>query len=228
METRLALLSDYVAFAEDLASYYVDEAQKSSEETYKSRQTYIAYSLLSISPVAELVIRGVGEKNNLLVFSGLRMLEENHANIVYVFRDSQKVDGYISKILKRGIEYQQAFTEIRNNPELGMAHLAAVGRWSKSTITQRIKSLGEGPEFRYEMACKYLHSDIWTLLNNHAVKDLDGLMYGQISWAIEDIQSTIYAVHLSQPLKTEFDSRYEKLRTRSEVDFKNEPTQTYY
>ena len=228
MEERISLLLDYAALARDLGGYCADGAQESQNALVKNKYTFLAHSLLTIPNLADLVIRGVNEKNNILIFSGLRMIEESNANVQYVFHDPTKKDDYISKILKRGIEYQQAFTEIRNNPELGMRHLSAVGRWSGSTITQRVARLGEGPEFRYEMACKYLHSDIWTLLNDEAIKNPIRLMYGQLSWAIEDIQSLIYAFSLDEKLSDEYNQRYDELANRVYRDFENEPAQTYH
>jgi hypothetical protein len=226
-KNRLKLLSDYVSLANNLGDYYFEKTKDASSESQHNRYTFIAYSLLSVARMSDLVIRGTSEMNELLIFSGLRMLEENMANIAYVFHDEKKANSYISSILARGVEYQQAYTEVRYNPNLGMKHLNAVGKWSGATITQRIKKLGEGPEFRYELACKYLHADIWTILNDQTIKDKEGIVYGLMSWAIEDINSTISIAHSNEPFESKREKIHAELAVRLEEDFKHEPTQTY-
>jgi hypothetical protein len=227
IETRLKLLSDYVSLANNLGSHCLEKAKTAPNETSHNRYVFIAYSLLSVVGMSDLVLRGAHEKNDLLIFSGLRMLEENIANLSYVFHDEAKTDVYISSILSRGLEYQQAYTELRYNPDLGMKHLNAVARWSNSTITQRIERLGEGPEFRYAMACKYLHSDIWTMLNNQAIEDKNGILYGLTSWAVEDVSNMISVIRSDEALEPEYGKIYDELVIRLEEDFQHEPTQTY-
>ena len=69
MESRLKLLLDYAMFSDNLGGFYAHKAEESKNEAHKNKYTFIAYSLMSIPSMTDLVIRGVSEKNNLLIFS---------------------------------------------------------------------------------------------------------------------------------------------------------------
>jgi len=155
------------------------------------------------------------------------MIEENFANLSYIFHDSSKTNDYISKILTRGTEYQEAFTELRDDPSRGLMHLDSVGRWTRSTITQRVRQLGEGPAFRYELSCKYLHADIWAILNNQAIKDMKGYRFGLVSWGIEDINMMLWVLRKQEMIPNDLLVLHEKLIERVVDELKKEPGPTY-
>ena len=227
LNNRLKLLDKLVDFINDIGNSYVDLASKETDLGLKNRHLYLAHTLLSTEKMTSFVSYGVEKRDRILIMTGLRMLLENHANIAYIFKDLDKIDEGISKVLASGLQYQQAFRDIRMDPDLGVQHLTSVPRWTRRSITGRVQLLGEGPEFRYELASKYLHSDIWVLLNDTDVIDSDGYHFGLVSGALEDLYEPIRRLYEIGILPEGFESVFEDILIDVLEEINIDPSQTY-
>jgi hypothetical protein len=227
LDNRLKLLDKLVHFVNDIGHSFADLASKETDRSNKNRHLYLAHTLLSAEKMTLFVLEGVQKRDRILIMTGLRMLLENHANIAYVFRESDNSDKKISKILECGFQYQEAFQDIRINPGLGIKYLLSVPRWTRRSITKRVHLLGEGPEFRYELASKYLHSDIWGLINDNDVIDSDGFHFGLVSGALEDLLGPIRILYALEILPEGFEQARETIFTDISNEINIVPGQTY-
>lgn len=227
LDNRLKLLETLVHFVNDIGNSYVNLASKEADLKRKNRYLYLAHTLLSAEKMAFFVFDGVEKRDRILIMTGLRMLLENHANIAYIFKEPDNIDEKVSKVLASGLQYQEAFQGIRIDPGLGMKHLLSVPRWTRRSITGRVQLLGEGPEFRYELASKYLHSDIWVLLNDVDVIDTDGFHFGLVSGALEDLLEPIRILYELELLPKGFEPVCGTIFASVSNEINIDPGQTY-
>ena len=132
-------------------------------------ENFLAHTLGTIPPANKMLVYGIQNDLNISTTSALKILLENWANINYVVSSGNKKLDYAEKIEKSALAYARALEELLNDPSLGITRLNKVPKWTKSGLTDRVRKLGDGPEFQYEFLCRYVHSDVWSVVNDRLI-----------------------------------------------------------
>lgn len=206
---RVTLLSDLEALSTAIARTVIDPPDKSNY-----LRNYLAHCFNTINPAGRMLLWGLSEGQTLDTANALRTLLENWANLNHVLSDDAKRDDRAKKIEESALAYTAAFQGLQQDSSQGLQALFAVERWTESGPAQRVKNLGEGPEFQYEFLSRYTHADVWTVINDYLTVNKEQNRIIMLTWGIEFVNHTIWAAYNKNLLVGKFKDQIEALNIR--------------
>lgn len=155
-------------------------------------ENYYAHNLNTILENNRIIIYSLDRKLTMTTGSSVRNLFENWANLNYVLHDPVKTNNYAAKITDNAFIYARTLERLVKG-EVTVDELYALPAWTNSTITQRMKMLGDGQVYQYELLSRYTHADMWAALNDIIARK-EVFWSTILGWGIEAANHTIYLI----------------------------------
>ncbi|MGD8373810.1 MAG: hypothetical protein PVI21_03045 [Candidatus Woesebacteria bacterium] len=184
---------------------------------------YCKQLIWTIGPATRMLVWGLENAQKMAAMNGLRTLLENWANANYVFRAGKRgKEYYIEGMGATAHQYRDAFHELRDDSSQGIKKLTRIPKWTGCGLTDRIKKLGDGPEFQYEYLSRYVHADVWATLNEFDIKDQAYMRGELLGWGIEFINHTLWLMSEENLIGDDLQSKIGSMNDRVSEIIANE------
>lgn len=153
------------------------------KEQLSDTENYIAHVLSTILENNRALAYSITRNFNMIAGTSLRNLLENWANLASVLRRPSKKHERATAITRTAFQYAETLNDLVNRT-VTLQELQALPSWADSNLSQRVRKLGEGPEFQYELLSRYTHTDMWAAINDQIV-DKGKFWTSLLGWGLE-------------------------------------------
>ena len=120
---------------------------------------------------------------NMIAGTCLRNLLENWANLASVLRKPGKKHERATAITRTAFQYAETLNGLVKRT-VTLQELQALPSWADNNLSQRVRKLGDGAEFQYELLSRYTHTDMWAAVNDQMVEK-DKFWTSLLGWGLE-------------------------------------------
>lgn len=161
-------------------------------------ENYLAHVLNTILENNRALAYSITRNFNMIAGTCLRNLLENWANLASVLRSTDKKDAKATAITKTAFKYAEVLNRLVKK-EITLEELQNLPSWAESNLSQRVRKLGDGAEFQYELLSRYTHTDMWAAINDQMV-DKDRFWTSLLGWGLEFSMETLSLVDAERDL----------------------------
>jgi hypothetical protein len=152
-------------------------------------ENYIAHALNTILENNRVLAYSLTRNFNMVAGTCLRNLLENWANLASVLRKPSKKSERATAITQTAFQYAETLNGLVNR-RVTLEELQALPSWAESNLSQRVRKLGDGAEFQYELLSRYTHTDMWAAIHDQMV-DRDKFWTSLLGWGLEFSAETL-------------------------------------
>lgn len=178
---RRKLYFDLLTELDDMAMAALKELL--AKEQLSDMENYIAHVLNTILENNRALAYSLTRNFNMIAGTCLRNLLENWANLASVLRKQSKKHERATAITRTAFQYAGTLNSLVNRT-VTLQELQALPSWAHSNLSQRVRKLGDGPEFQYELLSRYTHTDMWAAINDQMV-DKEKFWTSLLGWGLE-------------------------------------------
>lgn len=154
-----------------------------AKEKLSDMENYVAHVLNSILENNRVLAYSLTRNFNMIAGTCLRNLLENWANLASVLRKPSKKHARATAITQIAFQYAATLSGLVKRT-ITLQELQTLPAWADSNLSQRMRKLGEGAEFQYELLSRYTHTDMWAAINDEMVEK-DKFWTSLLGWGLE-------------------------------------------